>query len=81
MQTGVIASYEIRPRDVVLYWRGMPTSTDSVDGVDSTYRVTIVVVAAFGGTFVGDASRAYVYYADDAKAWVEGMSVQVTPLQ
>ena len=62
--------YEIRSRDVVLYWRGMAAG--------SSTAVTFDAVAAFGGSYTGDASRAYVYYNDDVKAWVGGMAITIT---
>ena len=71
-QTSKIAAYEIRGRDVVLYWRGM------AKGASITARFD--AVAVFGGSYTGDASRAYVYYADEVKAWSAGMAVTVSPL-
>ncbi len=66
-----MAAYEVRPRDVVLYFRGMASS-----GVVS---LSLDVVAAFPGSYTGDASRAYAYYGDEHKAWAAGMHVDISP--
>ena len=64
-----IDAYEIMGRDVVLYWRGM-TEKQQV-------RVPISLVASVPGTYVGPASRAYLYYGNEHKAWVAGLSADV----
>ncbi len=64
-----IDAYEIRGRDVVLYWRGMTPK--------SSLRVPISLVAAVPGKYVGPASRAYLYYGNEHKAWVEGLKADV----
>lgn len=64
-----IDAYEVLGRDVVLYWRGM-TPKQQV-------RVPVSLVAAVPGTYVGPASRAYLYYGNEHKVWVDGLEADV----
>lgn len=66
----MIAFYEIRGREIVLYWRGMAAS-DTID-------LHVDVVAKIPGTYTGDASRAYLYYTDELKSWAPGLATTVT---
>jgi hypothetical protein len=70
VKSGQIAAYEIRGREVILYWRDMPAS--------STVKIPLSVVAAVPGTYTGPASRAYLYYTDELKQWQPGMQVTIT---
>lgn len=65
-----IDAYEIMGRDVVLYWRGMTPK--------SQLRVPVSLVAAVPGKYVGPASRAYLYYGNEHKAWVDGLNADVS---
>lgn len=69
VKKGTIASYEVNGREVVLYWR-------SIDG-NTKVSVPISLVAAIPGTYTGPASRAYLYYTDEHKDWVEGPRVEI----
>ena len=73
MQTGAIAAYEIRGREVTLYWRGM--------GKNGVIDVSIDAVAAIPGKYSGEASAAYLYYTDEAKSWAQGLFVDIAPLE
>jgi len=64
-----IAAWEIRGRDLVLYWRTL-TPSQSVD-------VTVPLVAAVPGAYTGPASRAYEYYGDEHKTWVKPLEIKV----
>ncbi len=64
-----IDAYEVMGRDVVLYWRGM-TPKQQV-------RVPVSLLAAVPGKYTGPASRAYLYYGDEHKAWVAGLSADI----
>ena len=44
------------------------------------HRVAVPVVAAIPGAYTGRASRAYLYYGDEHKAWTAGLSVEIEPL-
>ncbi len=71
VKKGTIDAYEVRGREVILYWRGMQP--------ESRIRVPLSLVAAVPGTYTGPASRAYLYYGDEDKTWVSGLAVQVAP--
>lgn len=71
VERGEIAFFETRPREVTLYWHGV--------GVDEVHTVALDLVAQVPGTFTGPASSAYPYYDDQAKAWVGGLPVSITP--
>jgi alpha-2-macroglobulin-like protein len=64
-----IAAYEVRGREVILYWRDMQARESA--------QIPLSVVAAVPGTYTGPASRAYLYYSDEFKQWSEGMKVRV----
>jgi hypothetical protein len=64
-----IAAYEVRGREVILYWRDMQPK-ESVE-------IPLSVVAAVPGTYTGPASRAYLYYSDEFKQWSGGMKVTI----
>jgi len=67
---GEIAFFELRPREVTVYWDGL--------GVDEVHTVALDLTATAVGRFTGPASAAYPYYDDQAKAWVAGTAVAVT---
>lgn len=60
-KSGAIDFFELRPREVVLYWRGLRAREER--------RVAIELTAAIPGRFEGPASSAYLYYGDDRKTW------------
>jgi uncharacterized protein YfaS (alpha-2-macroglobulin family) len=66
---GLIDAYEVIGRDVVLYWRGMKPG--------QVVQVPLSLVAAIPGRYTGPASRAYEYYTDEHKTWVDGMEVNI----
>jgi hypothetical protein len=71
VEEGKISAYEVLGREVVLYWRAL-RAEERVD-------LPISLVAAIPGSYTGPASRAYLYYTDEDKHWVEGMKVKITP--
>ena len=66
---GEIAFYEIRPREVTLYWRNMAANDSKTIEIDLT--------AAIPGTYEGPASSAYLYYGDDVKRWAAPLSIEI----
>jgi uncharacterized protein YfaS (alpha-2-macroglobulin family) len=68
-----VDAYEVIGRDVVLYWRGMEPR--------KRIDVPLSLIAAVPGTYTGPASRAYLYYADDHKTWIDGVKVSIAPKQ
>jgi uncharacterized protein YfaS (alpha-2-macroglobulin family) len=73
VKEGKIAAYEVLGREVVLYWRALKAE-ERVD-------VPISLIAAIPGTYTGPASRAYLYYTDEHKHWIEGLEVHIDPKQ
>ncbi|HZN95542.1 MAG TPA: A-macroglobulin complement component, partial [Myxococcales bacterium] len=71
VKKGAIDAYEVKGRDVVLYWRGMKPGASN--------RVPLSVVAQVPGRYTGPASRAYLYYTDEDKVWVKGLTATVAP--
>ncbi|HCH64269.1 MAG TPA: hypothetical protein DFR83_15805 [Deltaproteobacteria bacterium] len=68
---GEIAFYELRPREVTLYWDGVHAGEE--------HHVALDLVAEVPGTFTAPASSAYPYYDDDEPVWVEGTRVNIVP--
>jgi uncharacterized protein YfaS (alpha-2-macroglobulin family) len=69
VSAGRIAAYEVRGREVILYWRSLDA--------DQVVRVPLSLTAAVPGTYAGPASRAYLYYGDEDKQWQPGMTVDI----
>jgi hypothetical protein len=69
VKKGKIDAYEVRGREVVLYWRSLPAS--------AKIEVPISAIAAVPGTYTGPASRAYLYYTDEHKRWVDGVKIEI----
>jgi uncharacterized protein YfaS (alpha-2-macroglobulin family) len=65
-----IAAYEVRGREVVLYWREMTGK--------QKLAFPLSLVAAVPGSYTGPASRAYLYYTDEHKHWADPLHVNVT---
>jgi hypothetical protein len=72
VKAGTIAAYEVKGREVVLYWRVL----EAEQRVD----LPLSLVAAIPGKYTGPASRAYLYYTDEHKQWVDGLNVEITAL-
>jgi hypothetical protein len=73
VKSGKIAAYEVLGRDLVLYWRSLEAN--------ERVELTVSVVAAIPGTYTGPASRAYLYYTDEDKAWVDALRIDIEPRQ
>lgn len=66
---GVIDNYEVRGREVILYWRALDKNSKT--------EVPLSVIAAIPGTYTGPASRAYLYYTDEDKQWADGLKIEI----
>ncbi len=73
VNAGLIAAYEVRGRELILYWR--------VLDAEQRVRVPLSLVAAVPGRYQGPPSRAYLYYTDEHKQWVEGLQVTIQPAE
>jgi alpha-2-macroglobulin-like protein len=65
-----VSYFEIRGRELILYWRGMAPK-QAVD-------LSIDLIADFPGEYRAPASRIYLYYGAEHKMWVDPVSVKVT---
>jgi len=66
-----IAAYEVRGREVILYWRDLQPN--------QRVEIPLSLSAAVPGDYTGPASRAYLYYADEKKQWIDGLKVDIEP--
>jgi hypothetical protein len=71
VKKGTIDAYEVRGRDVVLYWRSL--------GAQQKVAVPVSLLAAVPGHFTAPASRAYLYYTDEHKTWVKPLEANIAP--
>lgn len=69
VKSGQIDAYEVMGREVVLYWRGMRPNEQR--------ELSLSLLAAIPGTYTGPASRAYLYYSDEFKTWIEPLKVTI----
>ena len=69
-EKGLIAFYETRPREVVLYLDSM--------GPSEVLELPLDLVATIPGTYTGPASSAYLYYTNDQKTWTAGLRMEIT---
>lgn len=70
-EPGVISAWEIRGRELVIYWRQLAPKQKIEFNLDLICRVP--------GDFRGPASRAYLYYNADHKHWIEPIQALVVP--
>ncbi|MBC7976590.1 MAG: hypothetical protein H7138_16575, partial [Myxococcales bacterium] len=66
---GLVDFYETRPREVILYWRGMAPSAKKDIALD--------LLASVPGSYEAPASSAYLYYTAEDKAWAPSVKVSV----
>jgi hypothetical protein len=67
----LVSAFEVKGREVVLYWRGL--------GSGQAVEVPIDVLARVPGTYRGPASRAYLYYNAANKYWTPPLAVEIKP--
>ena len=65
----LVSAFEIRGRELVLYWRDLAP--------DQTIQVPLDLIARIPGEYSGPASRGYLYYNADHKHWVEPLQVKI----
>jgi hypothetical protein len=66
-----IAAYEVKGREVILYWRALSAG--------EKVELPLSLTAAIPGHYTAPASRAYLYYTDEFKQWADPMEVTVAP--
>jgi hypothetical protein len=70
-QRPLVSAFEIRGRELVLYWRDLAP--------DQKIDVPIELICRVPGEYSGPASRAYLYYNADLKYWIEPLKVSIAP--
>jgi len=68
-KSGPIAFFELRGRDLILYWRDLAP--------DAKVDLALDVIAHVPGRYRGPASRAYLYYDPEAKHWTAPLTATV----
>jgi hypothetical protein len=71
-EKGVVSFFEVRGRELVLYWRELAP--------EQKVALTVDLVCDAPGVYRGPASRGYLYYNADHKHWVPPLAVTVAPL-
>jgi hypothetical protein len=66
----LVGAFEVRGRELVLYWRDLAP--------DQKIEVPVDLVCRVPGQYSGPASRGYLYYNADSKHWVAPLKVKVT---
>lgn len=65
----LVSAYEIRGRELILYWRDLAPN--------QKIEVPIDLICRVPGVYQGPASRAYLYYNPDFKHWVHPLKVTI----
>ncbi|MGK0153237.1 MAG: hypothetical protein ACI9SE_000181, partial [Neolewinella sp.] len=65
--------WELKGRELILYWRKMDAG--------AKHELTLDLIARVPGTSTGPASRTYLYYTPDQKRWSAPLTVTVTSAQ
>jgi hypothetical protein len=69
-QRPLVSAFEIRGRELVLYWRDLAP--------DQKIDVPIDLICRIPGEYSGPASRVYLYYNADLKHWIEPLKITIT---
>jgi hypothetical protein len=65
----LVSAFEVRGRQLVLYWRDLAP--------DQKIEVPVDLVCRVPGEYTGPASRAYLYYNADRKHWIEPLKIRI----
>jgi anti-sigma factor RsiW len=68
---GLISAFEIRGREIVLYWRDLAPN--------QKIEVPLDLICQVPGDYQGQASRAYLYYNADKKHWIDPLRLSIAP--
>ena len=66
---GRIDAWELRGRELVLYWRELAP--------DAKIEIELDLICRLPGAYRGPASRAYLYYDADRKHWIEPLGLRI----
>src|SRR5262249_50170933 len=70
-QKGLVAFFETRPREVVLYFRDLKPSESK--------SIPLELTATVPGTFKAPPSSASLYCGNDHRTWLSGTDVSIAP--
>jgi hypothetical protein len=70
-EDGTISYFEVRGRELVLYWRSLKP--------EQAIDLSVGLICEVPGAYRGPASRGYLYYNADHKHWVEPLALTITP--
>ncbi len=68
---GVISAWELRGRELVLYWRDLAP--------DAKIDLSLDLICRLPGVYRGPAPRAYLYYNADNKFWTDPLAITILP--
>jgi len=71
-EKGQIAYFEIRGRELILYWRELAP--------EQKIALVVDLVCDVPGSYRGPASRGYLYYNADHKHWVPPLAIKIAPM-
>ena len=66
---GKIASWDLRDRELVLYWRSL--------NAGAKVEIELDLLCRLPGFYRGPASRAYVVYESERKAWADPLEIRI----
>lgn len=66
-----LSQWEVRGRDLVLYWRDMAPK--------EVFNLSLDLEARVPGVYRGPAGRAYLYYTPEHRTWIEPVRVTINP--
>lgn len=72
-ESGPISFFEIRGRELILYWRDLKP--------EAKIDINIDLIAEIPGEYRGPASRAYLYYNADHKHWVKPLEIKIAAVE
>jgi len=70
-EPGKISFFEVKDRELILYWRQMKPE-EKID-------IDLDLICRVPGEYRGPASRAYLYYNADTKHWIDPVVMKVEP--
>ena len=68
-RAGKIDAFEVRGRELVIYWRELSP--------DAKLEVNVNLICQIPGQYRGPASRAYLYYNADERWWVDPLAIDI----
>jgi A-macroglobulin complement component/alpha-2-macroglobulin family protein/alpha-2-macroglobulin-like protein len=68
-EAGTFDYYELRPREIICYWRSLDPQAEQ--------HLAITLTAAIPGEYTAPASRTYLYYTAEQKHWTEPLRVRI----